>query len=151
MNPKELAQTLATLKPEQVDALKDEIRAAYTAAEANPDDLAPAGMVAAGHAASLVSEATGAVAKMARRGRPTPSPEAQRAPSGTGTGLIAAGGAVGATPGEALGDRWRLGEVLSETLSSMDRHGPARGKAIIASARWHYPEGRRLGEERTQT
>lgn len=88
--------------------------------------------------------ATGAVQRMARR-QPTPSPEAT--PARHGTALVAAAGAYGVAEGVPFGDKWALGEAMAETLNGLDRHGPSRGKVLIASARTSYPEERKLGED----
>jgi len=90
--------------------------------------------------------ATGAVAKMARAARrPQASPE-DRA-TGTGTALVAAGGATGINPGAAITSREQLAEVMADTLNGLDRRGPSRGKVVVASARWSYPENRKLAAE----
>ena len=89
--------------------------------------------------------ASGSVAQLARRvRRPIASPEA---PSSTATGLLAAGGATGITPGEAITDRLQLARVMSDTLQGMSKDGPRQGKVVLASARWSYPEERKLMAE----
>jgi hypothetical protein len=86
---------------------------------------------------------TGTVARMARR-QPVPSPEATPAASSTGTGLVAAGGATGATPGERITDQMRLAEIMCDTLSGMPKDSAPRGRVVVASARWSLPPERKL-------
>ena len=144
MDPKQLAKQLAGLSPDERDALKTEIRTAYDAAESDPNETrGTAAMAAAGHAASIVTEArpTGAVGRMARR-RATPSPEVGA--TSTGTGLVAAGGATGIVPGTPITDRMQLARVMSDTLNGMSG---TRGKVIVASARWELPAERKLNPQ----
>ena len=90
--------------------------------------------------------AAGQLRRMAaRQRRPRRNPEAARV-SGANT-LIATGALRGVQQGEAIGDRWALAEAMSETLQRMPRDAPARGDVVLASARWHYPEERQLGDD----
>ena len=90
---------------------------------------------------------SGIVARMAaRQGKPTPSPEAS-APRGQASALIASAAMRGeVTPGQPIGSRWELAQAMAETLTRMPRQGPARGDVVLASAHWHYPEDRQLGD-----
>ncbi|MGA9315921.1 MAG: major capsid protein [Solirubrobacteraceae bacterium] len=83
---------------------------------------------------------TGAVQRMSGR-KPTPSPEATPT---SGTALLASANAVGVMQGHAFTDKWQLAESIAETLNSL---GPTwRGKTILASAKFDYPEDRRLDD-----
>lgn len=87
------------------------------------------------------------VASMARRRmgeKPFVRPE--RLPPRTGAVLTASAAMGSLVPGAAIEDRYALAEGMCEQLGRMDRRGPARGVSLVASARWHYPEERQLGD-----
>lgn len=92
---------------------------------------------------------TGGVQRLAGRTVTVPSPESS--PTGTATGLVASGSLPGIMPGTPLGDRWDLARAMSDKLRSMDRRGVPHGDVVLASARWTYPESRRLDEDSMRT
>lgn len=75
-----------------------------------------------------------------RRGQARPSPEA--AGAGAPVSALIAASTTGAYGGQPIEDIHQLGEIMSETLSRLGRGGPE--SALVASARWHYPEDRVL-------
>ncbi len=148
-----LADALSTMleDPEDTAAVKALLAERFAQLDtdgASVEDTAT--MQAIGNAAELLTgapalAATGAVQRMARRGKPTPSPEAGRS---TGTGLVAAGGAQGIAAGAPFADRMELARVMADTLQGLPRDGASRGRVVIASARWELPAERKLrGEE----
>ncbi len=93
--------------------------------------------------------ATGAVQKMARKHRrPAPSPETEpERPNGV---LVAAGGYQA---GQPVTDRLELGEMMGEQADAQVRQNSLEQKVVVASARFEYPEDRKLGanaEENTR-
>lgn len=131
------ADATSQLTPEQVSEVQ--ARLAQRGGATNAATL----LTAAG---SPVAEpavvATGAVARMARRqGKPTPSPEAATVGS---TALVASAHAVGATQGQIFADKWSLAESMAGTLNSLGSSWS--GKAILASAKFIYPDERRLDD-----
>jgi hypothetical protein len=69
------------------------------------------------------------------------NPEAARGTAG-GTRVLLA-----SSPGqygEEVQDRWALGAALAAHLEQMDRHGPARGRVLVASSFTTYSEDRQL-------
>jgi hypothetical protein len=138
-------QVSALLAAMGEDSSAADIIAALEALE--PDELAKVAEWVAENceedkAVTAAGKKGGTVERMARR--PTPSPEAS--PSGNGTGLVAAGGALGIAAGARITDRMELARVMADTLTGLDRQGPSRGRVVVASARWSdaYPEERKL-------
>jgi len=85
----------------------------------------------------------GAVQRLARKaGKPVPSPEA--ATTGRGAALVASAQAIGAMQGQPFTSKWDLSESMAETLNSLG--GDWHGKVIVASAKFDYPEERRLDD-----
>ena len=83
--------------------------------------------------------ATGAVQKMARRGKPTPSPEAQpEKPNGV---LVAAGGYQAGKP---ITDWEELGQLMGEAAWQQVSSNTLNQKTIVASAKFDYPEDRKV-------
>jgi hypothetical protein len=82
--------------------------------------------------------ASGTVQRMARR-KPVPSPEAQ--PS-TGPVLTASSGYQRGRPIEDPDD---LSREMAEVIEDQVRNNRLEQKVVVASARIHYPEDRRLG------
>jgi hypothetical protein len=137
-----LSTMMASMTPEDVDGLKSRLAAKLTGGVDAADVLLQ--MIGEHEEEPEPIAATGgSVQRMARR-RATSSPEAA---TSTGTGLVAAGGALGATAGEPITDRMALGRVMAETLDGLPKDGPSRGRVIVASARWELPEERRLGQD----
>jgi len=96
-------------------------------------------------ALSASGQPAGAVQRMARRGgKPVPSPEAT---TGRGTALVASAQAVGAMQGQPFTSKWDLAESMAETLNSLG--GDWHGKVVVASAKFDYPEERRLDDSLT--
>lgn len=82
--------------------------------------------------------ATGAVQRLARRGKAKPSPEA--APEQP-RGVLTA--AAGYQAGRPITDREDLAQEMIRHLNLLDKRGPA-GKVIVASAQLEYPEDRKV-------
>lgn len=92
----------------------------------------------------------GQVRRMARRSRPTPSPEAAPAEGSGHAVLTAAGGGSAYTnlaAGHVISDRMELAEAMTRALERMGRHGPPLGNVLVASAKWTYPDDRKLQGE----
>jgi len=139
-----LAAMTSQMSPEDIEGLKARL-AAKLSAGADAADI----LLSLGEPVTAAGGRQGAVAKMAaRQGKPTPSPEATPA---HGTSLVAAAGAYGVAEGTPFSDKWQLAEAMAEALNGMERHGPSRGKVLIASARTSYPEDRKLGEDAGST
>ena len=92
----------------------------------------------------------GAVALMAARQTPgTPGPEA----GGVGparTALTASATVGDIQSGSEITDRLSLGEMFANALYRMPRNRAPVGDVILASARYAYPEDRRLGSDAEQ-
>ena len=112
--------------------------------EEAPEVVAPTGapVLAAG------SPVSGRAARMTKSGSTAPLPVNPRAinvmAALTASGSLRGGGI---NPGDAITDRWTLAEAMCETLRRMPRNGSPRGDVIVASARYEYPESRRLGTD----
>jgi hypothetical protein len=93
--------------------------------------------------------ATGAVARMAARGRhPAPSPEAASAPAANRTVLTATGALRGLDdPSAPITDRAQFAAAMTQTLQRLPRHGAPRGDVLLATARYEYPQERQLGSD----
>jgi hypothetical protein len=88
----------------------------------------------------------GMVPAMARvTGRAAPSPT-QEAPAANGVRIIVAAGVPHFNPGEDLTDPMMLAKAMSETLNRK-KMSHDRTAAVVASARWDYPEDRQLGPD----
>jgi hypothetical protein len=132
-----LLDQLAALDPEQ----RAELRGALAA------DLNARGEVADVLIAASSTDGAQKLASMARRqGRPQASPEAASV-SRRPTALVAAAGLYSAKEGEPIPDRYALATAMSATLQRLDRKGPARGRTLVASAVYDYPEDRQLTED----
>jgi hypothetical protein len=70
------------------------------------------------------------------------NPEAARVGGGGSRVLLASGSATWQP--EPVTDKYVLGAALCEHLQRMDRHGPARGVSLVASAFFDYPKARKL-------
>ncbi len=128
-----MTDATAKLSPEQVAAVKERL------------DATAGGSVAV----EVLTAAGGAVARMAAaQGKPTPSPEA--APSTIRAQLVATGALSPVlAEGTPIGDRKTLAELMADKLGGMPKDGIARGKVIVASARWQYPPERQLDSDAT--
>ncbi len=95
---------------------------------------------------AVAASAGSAVGRMAARsGAPAPSPEAE--PAANRAVLVATGHLRGVDPNQPIQDPDAFAEALAETLTRMPRDGAGRGDVVVASARYHYPEDRRLGRD----
>jgi hypothetical protein len=81
----------------------------------------------------------------ARQGRVRPSPESTTTRSGIA--VTAAVGSSRVVAGSQLTDRDQLAELTAETLREVLAPGDTTGRrrALVARARWNYPEERHLG------
>jgi hypothetical protein len=101
------------------------------------DGLEPEPLAAAG------GRGRGMVARMAaRQPRPTQGPEAS-APR-AGAVLTATAAMRDWDHSKPIVTRYELARAMSETLRRMSKSDRPRGDVVLASARWQYPEDRRL-------
>lgn len=77
----------------------------------------------------------------AAAGRPTPSPEAAEPRHGA---VLTASGALANVGIDRIDDPDQLGEGISRLLQSMSKADAPRGKVLVASAQWEYPDDRKL-------
>jgi hypothetical protein len=86
------------------------------------------------------------MAAVAGRAQPSPSARSTSVTRPTITAAASAGSA-GIVAGSVLESPEQLAELMAETLRTMgyDPSGPRR--VLVASAKWDYPEDRRLGRE----
>jgi hypothetical protein len=138
-----LTEMTASMCPEDIEGLKARITQKLGAAEA--ETLLRLIDEEDGEPATEPLAATGAVARMARaQGKVASSPEVR-----SGSALLASAGAYGMQQGEPFADKWALAESMTATLNSL---GPGwRGKHLVASAKFEYPEERRLDDSLQRT
>jgi hypothetical protein len=110
-----------------------ELDSALNVSDGGPQQ-APAAVVASGGGSRI--------RRMAHaQGRAKPSPEIAR--RGGGAELVAARSWRGVKVGETINDRYSLANGITDLLETS---GPI-GRTLVASARWEYPEERRLTED----
>ena len=99
----------------------------------------------------VAASAADALAAMARRQRrPLRGPEAPVIGAPAQATLTAAGAlrrAPGQDPSAPIESREEFFAAMTETLQRLPRHGAPRGDVLLASARYEYPEERRLGTD----
>jgi hypothetical protein len=163
---KENLARLAELTDEQLDAFNVEIIAALAELSESEDSAAGIGELTAlglasdavrrqfdsrqrtALAASAAPAASGGqLARMAAQGHPSPSPEVRAAQRRGHASLIASASMRGVDAGQAFNDQYELGRAMAETLNRMSKAGPPRGDVVLASAKWSYPEDRRLTDD----
>jgi hypothetical protein len=89
----------------------------------------------------------GAMTRRTGPARPSPATVGPR----SGVAVTAAVGSSKVVAGSPIGSRNELAELMAETLNEAlsPLEGTGRRKALVARARWQYPEERRLGEDGT--
>jgi hypothetical protein len=101
----------------------------------------PRGAIPGGHVAAMAAQA----------GRTGGSPErggTRGAGAASAVVITATASGPGIAAGQTLTDASQLGEIMSETLSRMQREDSGR-RHRVASVRWTYPEDRQLGDSLT--
>lgn len=140
-----LVKGIKGLTPGEVIELAEAMGQEFDELDAEPATLP---VVREQHALVASSEVVlrsgGVRAMAARKGRAVDSPERSRAGRSV---LVAAAGMHGIAPGEAIADRYELAEHMAATLTRMDRSAPPRGRVLLASASWSYPEHRQLTDD----
>ncbi|HUD18583.1 MAG TPA: major capsid protein [Acidimicrobiales bacterium] len=87
----------------------------------------------------------GMVERMAAVGGPAKPSPTQNQTETFGTTLVAAGGLRGIGINTPFEDRLQLGQVMADQIDALGQpHGEYHHPALIATARWEYPEDRRL-------
>ena len=145
MQPEEILSAVADLSVAELGEFEALIRESASAVEGEgPAEVASlVASAAAMDAARAVRSAGGSrIRRMARVvGQPQASPEAAR---GSGGAVLVASALNGIPAGQEISDRYELASAMCRTIEVMPRHDPPRGRVVLASARWTYPEDRLL-------
>lgn len=145
-------QRIAALNPETAAESEGEGESAAEPAAEDAPEAQPAAegeSAEAEPAAEPVAASGSRVARMAaRQGTPRPGPETQpAAPQHRPAVLTATGSLRGVDPSRPIEDRMELARAMAQTLERLPRQGAPRGDVLLASARYDYPEERKLGSD----